>query len=319
MLRYPLKPGFEERMKELLGEEFEAFMKSMDKYPLRSIRVNELKISVPDLKKRLEKKGWKIRQPSKEHPEIIFVESSLEPGEIGRTLEHLLGYYYVQETSSMMPVIAMDPQPNQTVLDLCASPGSKTTQMASYMKNTGLIIANELDFNRMKILSSNLERCGVTNTIVTKKDGAYLCDNLHQRGFEFDKILVDAPCSGEGTLRINPKTVRMWNPRGARKMSAIQKRLFSAAFKVLKVGGEIVYSTCTFAPEEDEEIVDYILRKYEGKVEIEKIHLPLKTRQGILKWQDKEYLEDVKFACRVFPMDENAEGFFVTKFRKTGE
>lgn len=311
-----LKPEFEERMRKLLGDDFGKFLRSLEDEPLRSIRVNGLKISVNELKKKLEAKGWKIRQPVKNHPEVIVVDSELEPGELGRSLEHLLGYYYIQEISSMLPVMMLSPKPGEKVLDLCASPGSKTTQIASYMKNTGLLIANEVDFNRMKILSSNLERCGVMNNIVTRKDGVVLCDRFAKQGFEFDRILVDAPCSGEGTLRINPKTAKMWNPKGFKKMPAIQKRLFSSAFKVLKKGGEIVYSTCTFAPEEDEEVVDYILREFKGRLEIEKISLPVKSRHGMEKWKDKEYLEEVRNSCRIFPFESNTEGFFIAKFKK---
>ncbi len=313
-----LKEGFTERMKALLGGEYDDFIESLKGEPLRSIRVNELKISVSELKKKLEAKGWKIKQPIMNHPEIFVVDSELAPGELGRSFEHLLGYYYVQEISSMLPVIALDPRPGEIVLDLCASPGSKTTQIASKMKNTGLIIANEVEFNRMKILSSNLERCGVTNAVITKKDGVVLCDKFARKGFEFDKILVDAPCSGEGTLRNNPKTAVMWNAKGIGKMSRIQKRLIFSAFKALKVGGELVYSTCTYAPEEDEEVIDFALRELggKGKVEIEKINLPIKHHQGILKWQDKEYPEDLKSCCRVFPFDADTEGFFITKLRK---
>lgn len=311
-----LKEKFEERMKVLLGGEYDDFIESLNGEPLRSIRVNELKISSVELKKRLEAKGWKIRQPIMDHSEIIVVDSGLEPGEIGRSFEHLLGYYYVQEISSMMPSIVLNPKPHERVLDLCASPGSKTTQMAAMMKNTGLIIANEVEFGRMKILSSNLERCGVTNAVITKKDGAVLCNRFAKQGFEFDKILVDAPCSGEGTLRSNSKTAVMWNPKGIGKMSRIQKRLLSSAFKVLKIGGELVYSTCTYAPEEDEEVIDFILKESGGNVKIEKINLPIKHHRGISQWQEKEYLEDVKGCCRIFPFDENTEGFFITKLRK---
>jgi tRNA (cytosine49-C5)-methyltransferase len=311
-----LKPGFEERMKKLLGSEYEEFIESLKGMPFNSIRVNELKISTSELKKILEDKGWKINQPFHSNPEIMTIESRLEPGELGRTFEHLLGYYYIQETSSMLPVIVLNPKPNERVLDLCASPGSKTTEIASFMKNTGLLIANEPDFGRMKILSSNLERCGVSNAIITRKEGSALCNRLSQKDFSFDKILVDAPCSGEGTLRINPKTARMWNPNGIKKMSSIQKRLISSAMKVLKVGGEMVYSTCTYAPEEDEEIVDFILREFPGQLEVEKISLPVKSHSGILQWNDKVYLNDVKLACRIFPFDNNTEGFFIAKFKK---
>jgi 16S rRNA C967 or C1407 C5-methylase (RsmB/RsmF family) len=119
----------------------------------------------------------------------------------------------------MLPVLVLKPEPEELVLDLCSAPGSKTTQIVAEMKNTGTIIANEISLRRIKILASNLERCGVTNTIITKKEGLALCKKLKKEGFEFDKILVDAPCSGEGTLRSSPKTYKMWNIKAVKKNS----------------------------------------------------------------------------------------------------
>ncbi|GAI75951.1 unnamed protein product, partial [marine sediment metagenome] len=167
---YEPKPLFMERMQKLLGKDFENYMKILEKEPVKSIRCNKLKISAEDLKARLEKKGWNIKQPFNNHPEIMIIENKLQPGELGRTIEHLLGYYYIQELASMLPVIALEPKPDEFILDLCAAPGSKTTQIASEMKNTGVIIANDVSLGRIKILASNLERCGVTNTIITRKE-----------------------------------------------------------------------------------------------------------------------------------------------------
>ena len=219
---YQPKPLFVERMKELLGlEDYEKYWGKIQERELKTIRTNTLKISVEELKKRLEKK-WRINQPFKKHPEIMIIEGKiideksanenledvnknlkkdydiknisakslakptlshknasdsehklqeLEPGELGRALEHLLGYYYIQELASMLPVLVLQPKPNETILDLCSSPGSKTTQIAAEMKNTGTIIANEISIKRIKILANNLERCGVSNAIITKKSG----------------------------------------------------------------------------------------------------------------------------------------------------
>ena len=239
----------------------------------------------------------------------------LEPGELGRSLEHLLGYYYVQELASMLPSIALEPKENELILDLCSAPGSKTTQIASKMKNTGTIIANELSFGRIKILASNLERCGVTNTIITKKEGSAFCSRFKRAGIEMDKILIDAPCSGEGTLRNSPKTSLMWNPNTIKTLSKIQKTLVKSAIEILKKGGTLVYSTCTHAPEENEEIVDYILNEFK-EMKIEKINLPLKFRPGITSWQNKKYNEQVKQSYRIYPQDNDTEGFFVSKFVK---
>ncbi len=322
--RPELKKLFLERISKLLEnkDDLKKYLEILNKEPVKSIRCNKLKTTPEKLKEKLEKKyNWKISQPWKDFPEVMIINSELLPGELGRATEHLLGYYYIQELASMLPIIALKPKPHEKILDLCASPGSKTTQIASEMQNTGLILANEKSLGRIKILSSNLERCGVTNTIITRADGIKLCENFEKEKISFDKILVDAPCSGEGTLRSTKATYFMWNPNTIKILSKIQKRLFENAFNILKPKGQIIYSTCTHAPEENEEIVNFALEKFKDKIQIEKIILPkeIKPRQGISKWQDKEYLEDVKYACRIYPHDNNTEGFFLVKFTKVKE
>lgn len=312
---YEPKPLFLERMKELLGADLNKYLEIIKVNPVRSIRCNTIKISPEKLKKRLEEKGWKIKTPFKNFPEIMIVESELQPGELGRAIEHLLGFYYVQEIASMLPPLVLQPKPGEKVLDLCSSPGSKTTEMAAMMKNTGLIIANEVKFGRIQILASNLERCGVMNTLQTKKDGIALCNRFEREGYQFDKILLDAPCSGEGTIRSTPKTLEMWNIKTIENLSKLQKALIASAIKILKPNGELIYSTCTHAPEENEEIVDFAIKNF--PVKVEKIALPMNCRKGLTKWQEKEYAEDVKLCCRIYPQDENTEGFFIAKMRKT--
>jgi tRNA (cytosine49-C5)-methyltransferase len=311
------KPLFLERMQEILPDkkDYQAYLDILKTKPVKSIRCNTLKISPENLKKRLEEKGWKIKQPWKSNPEVMIVESQLGPGELGRAIEHILGYYYIQELASMLPIIALEPEPEEVVLDLCAAPGSKTTQAAARMKSRGTIIANEVSMGRLKILSSNLERCGATNNIITKKEGVALCKKLKKQEIEFDKILVDAPCSGEGTLRSSYQTYRMWNPNTIKALSKLQKKLVEAAVEILKVGGEMIYSTCTHAPEENEGIVDFILRNF-PEMQIQKIKLPVKTREGMTKWKDQEYDPKVKLANRVYPHDGDTEGFFIAKFKK---
>jgi len=309
------KPLFIERMKNLLGKDFGDYQKIIYRPLKKSIRANTLKISPEELKKKLEKKSWIITQPFEKHPEIMIIESDLQPGELGRSLEHLLGYYYVQEISSMLPVIALNPNPNETILDLCSAPGSKTTQIAAKMKNTGVIIANDLKLGRIKILASNLERCGVTNTIITKSEGVKICKNLKEN-YQIDKILVDAPCSGEGMIERSKEANKMWNINKIRSLSKIQKNLLESAFELLKPEGVLVYSTCTYSPEENEEVVDFILKEFKN-IKIEKISLPTKSHEGIRIWQGKKYLEDVKYSCRIYPQDNNTGGFFIAKFKKT--
>jgi len=311
-----LKPLLKQRLQELLGDDFENYAEILKKPPVKSIRCNTLKITPEKLKKKLETYNWKVLQPFKDYPEVMIIKSKLQPGELGRALEHLLGYYYIQEIASMLPVMILNPKEGELILDLCAAPGSKTTQIAAKINNKGTIIANDLSLGRIKILATNTERCGVTNTIISKKDAITLCNKLKNQGLKFDKILLDAPCSGEGTLRSSPRTYKMWNPKTIKKLSKIQKNMFESAFDILKKSGTIIYSTCTHAPEENEEIVNFALETFKDSIKIEKINLPIPTRKAITKWQEKEYLQDVQLACRVYPHVADTEGFFLAKFTK---
>ncbi|MDO8622767.1 MAG: RsmB/NOP family class I SAM-dependent RNA methyltransferase [archaeon] len=315
--RYEPKPLFLERMKQVFNDEkeFEKYLEVIKKGSLNSIRCNTLKINPDELKKRLETKGWKIKQLFKEYPEIMIIEEKLLPGELGRSLEHLLGYYYVQDISSMLSILALNPKSHESFLDLCSAPGSKTTQAAAKMENKGIIVANEVKFDRLSVLASNLERCGVSNCIITKKDGINLCESFRRNNILFDKILVDAPCSGEGTIISNPKTMQMWNFNMIRQLSKLQKSLLLSALSILKPNGELVYSTCTHSPEEDEEVVDFALQNYPD-LKIEKISLPVICRSGICKWQDKKFNKELNKACRIYPQDNNTEGFFIVKMKK---
>lgn len=312
MTRYDMKPLFRERMQALMPDkdDFTKYEQIIHTSPINFIRCNTLKITHQKLHDRLSKK-WKISQPFSDNPEIFLINHELKPGELGNSVEHILGYYYVQELSSMLSVIALSPQKNDIVLDLCASPGSKTSQISAKMENTGTLIANDYKLDRIRILASTLERCGVTNCIVARNDGSQLCQNLSKKNFKFDKILLDAPCSGEGTLRSSPKTFLMWNINVVKKLSREQKKLITNAIKVLKAGGTLVYSTCTHSPEENEEVIDFAVKNF--PVKIEEISLPVKSRQGITEWQGEKFSQEVKKAKRIYPQDNDSEGFFVCK------
>jgi len=316
-MKYSPKPLFIERMKALLKDEedFREYMRILDVPLPNSIRCNTVKISADRLKKKLEKK-WKIKQPFKQNPEMMIVESPLEPGELGKALEHQLGYYYVQEISSMLPIIALNPEPGNLLLDLCAAPGSKTSQAGAEMQNSGTIIANDINIRRIKILSTNLQRCGISNALITRHDGIQLCKKIKKMGMKFDKILLDVPCSGEGNIRSSPKTFLIWNLKMIKRLSRIQKKLAAGCIEVLKNRGELVYSTCTHAPEENEGVVDFLLKNL--PLEIQEIKFPLKTRPGITKWRGEKFSEDVKKAVRIYPQDNDTEGFFIAKFKKVG-
>lgn len=317
-MKYEMKPAFRERLEKLMPEkaDFEAFEKIVHTGPRNFIRCNTLKISPEKLLERLNKK-WKVIQPYSKNPEIMLIDQELTPGELGNAIEHLLGYYYVQEISSMQSVLALEPCPGEFVLDLCASPGSKTSQISAKMENKGTLIANDLKLDRVKILAATLERNGVSNTVISQKDAIAFCSALNKSPFRFDRILLDAPCSGEGTLRSSPKTFLMWNEKLISKFSRQQKKFIAFALKCLKVGGTLVYSTCTHTPEENEEVIDFALKNF--PVKIEKISLPLKCREGITKWYDKSYNPEVKKSCRIYPQDNDSEGFFVCRLTLTDE
>ena len=163
-----------------------------------------------------------------------------------------------------------------------------------------------------------MEKCGVSNVIVTRREGVGFCKRWSEKIYKkFDKILVDAPCSGEGTLRKSPRTFDMWNINYIKKLSLIQKNLASEAFRLLKVDGEMVYSTCTHAPEENEEVVDFLKKKFD--IKIEKIEIQLKTHEGILDWDGKSFDNEIKNCVRVYPNDNDADGFFLAKIKKLSE
>lgn len=315
-MKYAPKPDFKEKINFLLKDkkDIEEFWNCIEKPLPKSIRCNTLKISPEKLKERLEDGGWKINQPY-ENKEIIIVQG-LGPGELGKSGEHLLGYYYIQEVSSMMPILALNPKPGELVLDLCAAPGSKTTQASALMENKGTIIANDVSIGRISILAANLERTGCSNIIITRHDAVQLCQKLKKLNFFFDKILLDVPCSGEGNIRSNPATFKMWNQKVINKLAKLQRRIAEAAIPLLKKGGEIIYSTCTHSPEENELNVQYLIQKYGLKVE--SVSLPLKTRPGLTAWNNQVLSPELKKAQRIYPQDNNTEGFFLCKMRKSG-
>ena len=312
-----IMPNWKEiKFKDKFIERYEQLtdMKSFKEYSLsflrRSIRVNTLKISIEDLKKRIEK-DWELTQiPWCKEGFWIEHKGEEKRRDLGNLAEHALGYIYVQEAASMIPPLVLDPQPGETVLDIAASPGSKTTQIAQYMKNKGILIANDYKFTRMTPLDLNVQRMGITNTMMTLMHGRRF------KGFQFDRVLVDAPCSGTGTIRKSLKTLLIWNPNMIRRLSATQKQLIETGFNNLKPGGTLVYSTCTLEPEEDEGVIDFLIEKYPN-AKVEKIDLPgLKRSEPITGFNGQKYNSEVKKCLRIWPQDNDTEGFFVAKIKK---
>jgi len=301
------KKKFLERMGKLLGEELEIFLETCEKYLPTTIRINTLKIQRDELIKKLKEKY--VVKELKWYEDGLIVENGFS---LGNTIEHALGYFYVQEAASMLPALVLKPKERDFVLDLCAAPGSKSTQIAQLMKNTGIIVANDVRIDRIKALTTNLQRCGVSNCVVTMMDG----NAFRNVNIEFDKVLVDAPCSAEGAIRKNYNVLKMWNLRMIEGLSKLQKKLIETGFMKLKEGGRLVYSTCTLAPEENEEVVDFLIKKYENaKVEPVKIR-GLKLRKGIEEWEDKKFSKEVEKCARIYPQDNDTEGFFIASIIK---
>ncbi len=299
------KPKFIERYKSLLEDRYDEFIAYSLSWQRKCIRVNTLKMSVPELVARLEK-HWRL-QPIPWCKDGFYIEG--ERYDVGNLLEHALGYIYVQESASMIPPLVLDPQLDEHILDMCASPGSKTTQLAQYLQNSGMVVANDISHERLAPLGLNLQRCGVLNTVITMMRGT------HFSGFAFDKILVDAPCSGVGTIRRSLRTIQQWNPNVVKVLSGQQKQLVKTAFSNLKAGGVMVYSTCTLEPEEDEGVVSWLLQ-HEPTASIEKIELNIKRSSCVTGFDGVTYHPDVKHCLRMWPMDNDSEGFFVARIMK---
>ncbi|MBW3022614.1 RsmB/NOP family class I SAM-dependent RNA methyltransferase [Candidatus Woesearchaeota archaeon] len=299
------KEKFVERYSKLT--DWETFKKYSLSFLRKTIRVNTLKISVNALTKRL-KDNWKLEQVPW-CKEGFWIEG--ERRDIGNLPEHVLGYIYVQESASMIPPVVLNPKPGEVVLDIAAAPGSKTTQLAQYMNTEGLLIANDISHDRLASLGVNLQRCGVANSVVTMMKG----HRFMKYGQKFDKILLDAPCSGIGSIRKSLKTIQMWNPDMVKKLAGEQRQLIKTAFSLLKENGTMVYSTCTLEPEENEGVVDYLLKEFDN-AKIEKIELNIKRSPAILEFEGKQYDKKIKNCLRIWPQDNDSEGFFIAKIKK---
>lgn len=233
---------------------------------------------------------------------------------VSKTLEYTLGHYYIQSLSSMIPPLILNPQQNEKILDMCAAPGSKTTEMADMLNNKGTIYANEISVSRMKSLIHNIDKMNYLDIGVIQSKGELLSRHFHNF---FDKILVDAPCSALGTMQKNADVSEWWSTGHAKRISNIQFRLLLSALKMVKEGGEIIYSTCTLTLEENELILNEFLNKY--PVEIEEIDLPVKSEEARTTYGDEQLNKDLKYGHRIIPWEVNSEGFFIAKLRKIGD
>jgi NOL1/NOP2/sun family putative RNA methylase len=330
-----IKPYFKEQYQKILGPRYDEFMDYSFRYIRKCIRVNTLKTDVTTIRDRLTSQGW-ILTPVPWCTEGFFIEGhkDVHRFDIGNLVEHDLGYFYVQEAASMLPPVVLfsdvrskevtaerqNPEQPMAVLDLCAAPGSKTSQIAQYLHNEGLLIANDVDVSRLRPLALNLQRMGITNALVTlnafqkSKQSTKPRNPFGDEPF-FDKILVDAPCSGTGTIRRSFKMLDMYSAGFVRRLVAIQRALIVNAFNLLKPGGVMVYSTCSQEPAENEGVVSYLLEKF-PQAELLDITLSIVRSEPIMEFDGQVMHPEVKKCLRIYPQDNNSEGFFVAKIRK---
>lgn len=255
MMNLPIE--FEKKMKAFLGNEWDDFLYSYDNNRFQALRFNTLKVQSPEERMRI-LKTLKISSEKKVSwaNEAYYFDENVRPG---KHPYHEMGLYYIQEPSAMSAAALLAPKPGMRVLDLCAAPGGKSTQLATYLGDSGLLVSNEINTQRSRILSQNIERMGIKNAIVTNEDSFVLAS--HFPGF-FNAIQVDAPCSGEGMFRKLPEAIEQWSIENVAICAARQKEILDNAAVMLKPGGTIVYSTCTFSKEENEDVIEYFLERH---------------------------------------------------------
>ena len=285
-----LPEAFLRRMNAQLGPEYPAFLKSLERPRAVALRFNPLKGEKPALPF--------VREPVPWEPEGFYYDPAARPG---LHVYHEAGVYYLQEASAMAPVALLDPQPGERVCDLCAAPGGKTTQIAGRMLGRGFLLCNEINPKRAKILSRNIERMGVANALVTNEHPEILASRFP--GF-FDRVLVDAPCSGEGMFRKEEAAVTDWSEETVRMCARRQREILGSAARLVRPGGRLVYSTCTFAPEEDEETLAAFLEAH-PEFTPEPVDAP---------W----FAAGENASYRMWPHKLLGEGHFAAVLRKTG-
>lgn len=302
-----LPAAFLTRMEKLLGSEYEAFLRSYGEERRYGLRRNPLKAAeeefIREMPFPLQKISWAR--------EGFYYDAASQPG---RHVLHEAGAYYIQEPSAMAAVEALAPQPGERILDLCAAPGGKTTQIAGRMQGKGLLVANEVVAERAKILSQNVERMGIANCVVCSEKPEKLSELFPAF---FDRVLVDAPCSGEGMFRKEEAVRGEWSEEIVSLCVERQSAILREAAKLLKPGGVLVYSTCTFSPEENEGTISTFLREHEV-YSIEEMPCGNLFSPGRPDWLE-EAVDGIELSRRLWPHLLQGEGHFVARLRRSGK
>ncbi|MFC7020159.1 MULTISPECIES: RsmB/NOP family class I SAM-dependent RNA methyltransferase [Haloarcula] len=291
-------------------DDFEAFREACER-PLPSVvRVNTIKASVADVRQALAEADI-TADPVDWHDRVLVLPE--DPP--GNNWPYFHGWIHGQEEVSAVPATVLDPQPGERVWDACAAPGSKTTQLAALMDDRGEVVASDNNLGRISALRSNTERLGATSVAVTHEDARNHSLSPFG-GATYDRALVDVPCSCEGTIRKNPDAFDDWSLSHVQGVAGVQKGILARAVQATDPGGTVVYSTCTFAPEENEAVLDHVLG--EEDCELVDYDLPLTHRPGVTEWQDEAFDPSVTRAKRIYPHHNDTGGFFCAKLEVTG-
>ncbi len=303
--------GYFERYRDLV-EDWGDFVAAVERPLPTTIWANPLKTTADGLHALMARGGVDLT-PVPWYPGAFRLPEGVMPG---LRWEYLAGLYQVQEEAALLPALLLDPQPGERVLDLCAAPGNKTAQMGAMMQNQGTLIANDRSSGRMRAARHALSRIGLANVTTMTHDGA----NLPAEMGLFDKIMVDVPCSCEGTCRKDPSVLTHSSAGASQKLARIQTALLRKAVQLCRPGGRIVYATCTFAPEENELVVDAILRELSDTLHLCPSDVAgLVASPGLTEWQGQTLHSDLCFASRIWPQQNDTGGFFVAVLEKSAE
>jgi len=294
-----------ERYREVIPE-WNRFTEAISRPETTTIRVRTGRIQPDLLLSRLEARGFRLAVLDGQ-PDFFKVEA--EPRSVALTLEHWLGLFYVQRASTGLAAPILDPKPGERVLDMCAAPGGKTTHLADLMEDRGPLVAVEPHVGRIRALAGNVYRTAHVNVMTVKADGRFM-----PGGALFDRVLVDAPCSAEGTVRAARGKVRSKSEAYREYIVRLQEDLLRRAIELTRPGGTVLYSTCTFAPEENEAVVDAVLR--DTPVEIEPISLDVPSAAGLTAFGDRQFDARLAHAVRIYPHHLDSGGLFLAKLRK---
>lgn len=300
---------FQEYFKELMNEEeYRNFEASFDNKRHQGIRINTLKIEPESFFRLMDMEP----DPIPWVPQGFYYYGNEEGESMGKHPAYHAGLYYIQEPSAMMPALALNPKPFEKVLDLCAAPGGKTTQLGNLMQNTGLLVSNDISPKRVKALVKNIELMGLSNTFVVNEEPKRLLKIYEEF---FDRILLDVPCSGEGMFRKDREAVKSYSRFKSEECAALQREIFDSAYHMLKPGGVIVYSTCTFNPDENERNIEFFVTKYD--LMVDKLSPIGGFEPSRAEWT-KSKDEMFNGGLRLWPHKAKGEGHFVCRLIKKG-